>query len=82
MSTDDVYHLTETGHAAVIVTPDIRRALARELDDRAEAHRRAASIGCLSRERHHAIAEELDAIAADWRTRALRALHPLGGTSC
>lgn len=81
---DDVYELTEAGRAAIAADPvRLLRALAAELDERAEVHRRAeirCGPGCFSA--HHARADELEHLAAEYRTRALQALNaaPKEGT--
>lgn len=63
-----------TDPTAAALTPAALRALATELDDRAEAHRRAAKrCGCGQPRHHNQVAEEFAMIAAKWRTRALKA---------
>lgn len=72
---EDRYHLTEAGAAAIAADPvRLLRQLAAELDTRAEARRRHAAGGCPSAEHHLAVAAELDDLAATYRTRALRAI--------
>ena len=56
-----------------VITPAVRRALARELDRRADEHEHVASHGpLLDRSRAAAIAADYRDLAAQWRTQAIR----------
>lgn len=76
---DDMPLLTDAGHAAVAADPvGLLHACARDLNNRAEA-RRHASRGCPDAEHHLAVAAELDELAAEYHTRALKALNARAG---
>lgn len=73
---DDRYQLTDAGRAALASDPvGLLHACARDLNDRAEARRRHAAGGCPDAERHLAVAAELDELAGEYHTRALKALN-------
>ena len=77
---DDRYHLTDAGRAAVAADPvGLLHACARDLNDRAEARRRHAAGGCPDAEPHLAVAAELDELAGEYHTRALKALNGRAG---
>lgn len=77
MAPDDVYRVTEAGRLALDADPvRLLRALAAELDVKAEAHRRAGRLcGHPGLCHHQAIADALDEIASAYRTRALQLIN-------
>lgn len=76
---DERYQVTEAGRVAVATdSVTTLRTFAAELDVRAEVHRRHAH-DCPDSHTHRAIAEALQALATDWRTRAIQTQQQSAG---